>query len=242
MPRTTVFVNDTLLIFKKKMRIMKKWMKSNWLFYVLFLLVGFKLEKYFMYVFVYDEYGVFKSLLYTCMHNYEMGVWLCRIKYNKKLILYKNWKKDLIFENYLCMKYDRHLISNITRLRLGVLNLRVETGRFVQRRMIERVKRICWLCCDGIEDEIHFLLMCPVYVDLREKLFNDIYDVSRGFWNFNWMMKKGDMNDILMRMIGFVNFDKYYWYEEFFKYVLIYINKCVVRRSKWLRDMGIFDK
>jgi ssDNA-specific exonuclease RecJ len=33
--------------------------------------------------------------------------------------------------------------------------------------------QFCFICHDQIEDEKHVLLDCPLYVDLRERLFNE---------------------------------------------------------------------
>ena len=61
----------------------------------------------------------------------------------------------------------------MTRLRGGTNELRIETGR---HRITSRDKplplheRRCLLCVAGeIEDEIHFVLDCEMYEDLREK-------------------------------------------------------------------------
>jgi ssDNA-specific exonuclease RecJ len=35
-------------------------------------------------------------------------------------------------------------------------------------------ERVCFICHDQIEDEKHVLLDCPLYADLRERLFNEV--------------------------------------------------------------------
>ena len=49
--------------------------------------------------------------------------------------------------------------------------LPIETGRHENKNVNERV---CFICHDQIEDEKHVLLYCPLYADLREKLFNEV--------------------------------------------------------------------
>ena len=66
------------------------------------------------------------------------------------------------------MNLNRNERSVMAQFRCGVLPLRIETGRFVG----EQVRDTCRLCrfCDLnlIEDEKHFLLVCPSYVNLRD--------------------------------------------------------------------------
>ena len=49
----------------------------------------------------------------------------------------------------------------------------IEQGRF---NNVERCNRICQFCnMNCIEDEYHFLLVCPVYRDLRQKYLKKYY-------------------------------------------------------------------
>ena len=59
----------------------------------------------------------------------------------------------------------------LTRLRCGVNELRIHTGRFDG---LEVDQRVCRLCADGIEDERHFLLTCEQYQDGRVQLWQTI--------------------------------------------------------------------
>ncbi len=68
---------------------------------------------------------------------------------------------------------DQRLVGRrlMTRLRLGVSDLRISTGR---RENELRHHRHCICCTQGIEDEEHLLLHCSFYDDLRVKLFDSI--------------------------------------------------------------------
>ena len=66
-------------------------------------------------------------------------------------------------------------------MRLGILALCIETGRFVNtfdpvsglHRKFKVEERLCKLCnTNATEDEFHFLFTCPKYVNERQKLFN----------------------------------------------------------------------
>jgi hypothetical protein len=55
----------------------------------------------------------------------------------------------------------------LTKFRLSSTGLRIETGRHGSN-MIDRKLRTCQLCNSvDIEDEYHFVLICPCYTDLR---------------------------------------------------------------------------
>ena len=65
-------------------------------------------------------------------------------------------------------KYERSLIS---QLRLGILPLRIETGRYAN---LNECDRICLLCQQNkIESEAHFLFECDLYDTERNQFVNE---------------------------------------------------------------------
>ena len=48
----------------------------------------------------------------------------------------------------------------------------METGRY---QNIELSRRICTICRQCIEDEFHFILVCPKYKELRVKFIKKYY-------------------------------------------------------------------
>ena len=62
----------------------------------------------------------------------------------------------------------------LAKTRLGVLQLRIETGRFERpKKPIEA--RICKQCSlNEVETESHFILSCPRHSFLREQLFRRV--------------------------------------------------------------------
>ena len=89
-----------------------------------------------------------------------------------KLRTYRTFKNDMCTAPHLSCnlpKYERSLIS---QLRLGVLPLCIETGRFVG---LNEQDRTCMLCNNGqIENEAHFLFGCEMYNDYRNDLETSI--------------------------------------------------------------------
>ena len=62
----------------------------------------------------------------------------------------------------------------MAKARLGVLQLRIETGRFERPKQPAEL-RLCKQCSlDIVEDEAHFLLECPRHCFLRDNLYSKI--------------------------------------------------------------------
>lgn len=84
-----------------------------------------------------------------------------------KCFLYRHLVDNLTLQQYLCKYIPKRNRIALTRLRLSAHALYIETGRY---RNIVRNERICRICnSEDIEDEYHFLFICPFYQVLREK-------------------------------------------------------------------------
>ena len=82
---------------------------------------------------------------------------------------------------YNLPKSQRSLCAQI---RCGILPLHIETGRY---RGLTEEDRLCEYCELGeVEDEIHFILFCPLYHDLREKLFRKVTTPETNLMDFEY--------------------------------------------------------
>ena len=82
---------------------------------------------------------------------------------NSKHLVYS--QTEIGLETYLTyIKNIKHRCA-MAKLRLSNHPLLIETGRHSK---IERQLRFCPFCPTIIEDEIHFLVQCPNYKDMRE--------------------------------------------------------------------------
>ena len=92
-----------------------------------------------------------------------------------KLRTYATFKTDWGYESYLSIIEDGRKRNLLTKLRIGVCPLRIESGRFEGGKYLPSDLRLC-LCCNSqhVEDEFHFIMECPVYENLRSILFQDI--------------------------------------------------------------------
>ena len=95
-----------------------------------------------------------------------------------KLRTYKHLKKRLQVEKYLLNSENRFGRYLTTQLRSGSSCLRIERGRYRQKGTgegLEVSERTCQICdSNDVEDECHFMLHCPVYDHLRDKLWTEI--------------------------------------------------------------------
>ena len=108
------------------------------------------------------------------------------INIKPKLRQYKLFKMDVQPTDYVkfMSKYDRSLLA---KFRCGILQLKVETGRFNNTKLEERLCDVCDL--REIEDEYHFLCICTLYSQERQTLFNKVNNKYNDFTNLDMRQK-----------------------------------------------------
>ena len=90
----------------------------------------------------------------TLMHK-ELQL---KISYKPKLCTFSLFKQDMETEAYI-KTYSNSKCSILCQLRIAILPLEIELGRYVRLKINERT---CKLCKKDVEDEIHFVCVCPV--------------------------------------------------------------------------------
>ena len=106
----------------------------------------------------------------TSMISYEDSViWQNKRYKSEKLRYYNLYKSDKNVEDYLLLDLTKYQRSVFSQFRCGILPLEIETGRF---RNIELQNRLCEICKTEVEDEIHFLLTCTAYTEPRKKSYS----------------------------------------------------------------------
>jgi hypothetical protein len=107
--------------------------------------------------------------------------WKVALQHKHKLRFYRLFKSNVQVEKYVQYNLTVSERSFTAQLRSGTLPLHVETGRF---RNIKLENRICSLCqLNEIEDEVHFLFKCPLYNEVREKWLHRIRNEQHEFDN-----------------------------------------------------------
>ena len=77
-----------------------------------------------------------------------------------------------MLQAYLLIDMPKYFKFLMTKFRFGVTDLNVHRSR---NRYYTNVNLNCQLCHNGIENEIHFVLCCPFYNELRQELIAPKY-------------------------------------------------------------------
>jgi len=105
--------------------------------------------------------------------------WKYKLSLDKKLITYKLFKSNFVFENYLNDIKSFKDRKQFTKFRISAHRLLIEMGRYLK---IPANERFCKFCPNKIENEQHFLLDCIKYKTIRDSLVDKI---NASFLNFN---------------------------------------------------------
>ena len=99
--------------------------------------------------------------------------WNQKVSISSSLQLYKEIKFTIDICSYLDKLTNIKYRKAIYKLRLSSHNLNIEIGR---HRQIERNDRKCPFCdLNELEDEYHYILICPQYFDLRIRYIKNYY-------------------------------------------------------------------
>lgn len=102
-----------------------------------------------------------------------------------KLRTYRIYKSDLKVEHYVNINMDRSHRRILAKFRSGSLPLNIETGRYAKPK-VPLMERTCKLCSENVvEDEMHFLLACDFYSDLRRALLLKAQNCNIDFQNLS---------------------------------------------------------
>ena len=109
--------------------------------------------------------------------------WQTELVSKPKLRTYIKFKDAIYPEPYVLRINSRLKRSLLAQLRIGILPIRVETGRF---RGLTVEERVCEMCNLGkIENEINFICECPLYDAMRANLFEATLAVNPNFLTLN---------------------------------------------------------
>jgi hypothetical protein len=115
-----------------------------------------------------------------------------------KLSSYREYKTNLVYEEYLDLVKNTSHRRALTKLRTSNHRLAVETGRYT-KPLTPRDDRLCVLCRHSdihtVESECHFLLICPSLSPLRDLLLrNNLNSVLSSLSTenqFNYLLSAG---------------------------------------------------
>ena len=115
----------------------------------------------------------------TVLMEAEKHKWNVDLDKQSKLRTYKLFKSDFKLEDYVHMDLSLSQRSILAQIRCGILPLHIETGRF---EGMAEAERLCKFCdTNSVESETHFLFQCPLYIDHRNTLYDDISSIYPDF-------------------------------------------------------------
>ena len=117
----------------------------------------------------------------------------------KKCDIYKFLVDNFCLQYYLVKPIPKLYKKCISKIRLSSHNLLIETGR---HKNIPRDQRFCPMCKlqfgqnSDIEDEYHFILICPTYRDLRKKFIKKYYWSNPSVYKFVQLLSANNVRDL----------------------------------------------
>ena len=111
-----------------------------------------------------------------------------------KLRTYRGFKQEFRTESYVISIGSRARRRALALFRSGVAPIRLETGRYERGKYLPVKERTCYFCDNIVESELHVILECPLYNDLREEMF---HHCNSQLPNFNDMERVQQLNFIL---------------------------------------------
>ena len=120
--------------------------------------------------------------------------WYGNINNSQRLLSYCRYKHSFEREQYLDSITERKYKIALCRFRLSSHKLEIERGRYFN---IPREERKCKLChTNFVENEYHFLLVCPLYRELRKKYFKSHYCKWPTLNKFDQLMSSTSKNEL----------------------------------------------
>ena len=111
----------------------------------------------------YERKQIDIEMIKDIVMNIQEKNWVHCVSNKPKLRNYKLFKETLRVKNYVLYNLSTSKRSDMAQFRFGILPLNIETGRF-RNQPIEQ--RICNLCeFNEIGHEFHFIFKCTLYND-----------------------------------------------------------------------------
>ena len=146
------------------------------------------------FVFVWESQGVenekqFVSLLIQRLKDQYLQNWHERVSLSAKLVSYIGFTTMYNLELYLHQITNRKYRRVISKFRISAHDLKIERGRYSG---VDRNDRICKWC----RRTFHFVLICIIYKEFRQKYIPIEYRRSLSIYKFNKLMNVSDESTI----------------------------------------------
>ena len=105
-----------------------------------------------------------------CLSRWQ--AWDHHVNTSDRFSLYRQFKTLACVEPYIILNLNRYIRYTLTRFRFGVSDIKVHRSRF-KLYNVDELK--CPLCLSAVENEVHFVLCCPAFEDLRHEFIESKY-------------------------------------------------------------------
>ena len=132
----------------------------------------------FSYVWMNQGVGCTASFLQMLKQRLVDCRWQClddHVQTSERFDFYRKFKTFYEAEPYLFLDLNRYIKGALTRFRFGISDLSVHSLRY---RSYDVRQLTCPMCKEAMENEIHFVLCCPVLDDIRRQY------IPRKYYNF----------------------------------------------------------
>jgi len=169
----------------------------NWIFNVKKMLDDYGFS------YVFDDVTNINIDTYTFVEEFKRRVydhftqdWYGTLNNSSMLHVYRSFKINFEYESYLDI-IPRSLRYLFTRLRLSAHPLHIQTGRYA-RQIISRNQRYC-ICCDStdIEDEFHFICICPTFGNIRKKYIKACYYIRPSMYKYLSLLQTNNKTELI---------------------------------------------
>ena len=111
---------------------------------------------------------------FNAIKNLYQEKWSRDVNAMSKLRTYVTYKNTVSCEDYVTLNMKRQERSMLCQLRLGILPLRIETGRYIGEPIEDRLCTVCDL--NVVETEAHFVTECTHYQNVRNSTLKEILE------------------------------------------------------------------
>ncbi len=138
------------------------------------------------------------SLFKQRLNDTFIQSWQTRLADSSRALFYRTIS-TFEYQKYLDFITVRKFRTSLTRLRVSSHRLAVEAGRWHKPISIPFDDRKCQVC-NVLEDEFHFLFICPVYKELREKYICRFFRIKPNMFKLVALLHSD--REIYIRNIG----------------------------------------
>ena len=119
------------------------------------------------------DVNIFLSIFKQRISDHFRQLWHDELHNSSRALFYRSISQ-FRFQDYLEIVTVKQFRTPLAKLRLSSHRLEVETGRWAKPNAIPFSERVCNVC-NKLEDEFHFVLECPIYLDIRKLYINSYY-------------------------------------------------------------------